>query len=544
MADIVLYADGTQTGSTNEGTASNPFNTWANIFSSSVVRNQSGNSNDRVIVNVIGGELPSGAGVVLDNDFNISELLIRGGSVLSPSMLNPSLPYVSFTDQRVLNFRQVLIDLIRIEDLQFKLNTTTAFAGDFFLISGNLSGFGRLRFNNVIIELNHESSGDVIGFLYGGEVAADNVFNNVIFYKLGAGSGNVTFIRQASQGNTVKFYNCLLKDINRAFFQARGDSETVNTSFINVASPFESSNSLFSNNAVDSGISISGATEIANWAGEFVNFNVGNFALLSNSALRNLGLNVSDRNGLGLGGTSLGISTDISKENRSTEWEIGPDSIQDVPLPEIIQVNGGAPITQSQNNISVGVQNFSENNILTLTLGGKAISSFSSILNGVFTFTIPPNISLISGSYDLVLNTENETATKSSIAYQKTHSLPAPAPGPYDSNSIWLNSIFMGFTFFREEEALSTLTFKAPYTSWVDSPTVNDVNDYLEAPVNFEGSDQVTFSVLTPNGVSSNLIINFNVSASVITVSVVKKRIYYLGRGGKLLSYIKRRGPV
>ncbi|MDG5498956.1 hypothetical protein [Marinobacter sp. BGYM27] len=166
------------------------------------------------------------------------------------------------------------------------------------------------------------------------------------------------------------------------------------------------------------------------------------------------------------------------------------------------------------------------------TLDGVAVLGFSADSTSSVTFRSPGSV----GSGDKVLVVSGPTESASATV---THTQPYPiniAAAAVDGKSILfgqkLGTGYAGAAYMDNAPAPyeidgqagspvasgESLTFKPAYTDWSDAPIANDVNDYLQAPSEFEGWMRSNHTRIYPDGTAQSWVVEYEVTAGGVIV--------------------------
>ncbi|MGP4843323.1 hypothetical protein ACTXGQ_04255 [Marinobacter sp. 1Y8] len=166
------------------------------------------------------------------------------------------------------------------------------------------------------------------------------------------------------------------------------------------------------------------------------------------------------------------------------------------------------------------------------TLDGVAVLSFSADGTTSVSFRAPGGVS--AGDKTLVVSGPTESASAT-----VTHAQPYPiniAAGAVDGKSILfgqkLGPGYAGTAYMDNAPAPYEIdgqggsavasgeapSFKSPYTDWSDAPIANDVNDYLQAPSEFEGWMRSNHTRIYPDGTTQSWVVEYEVTAGGVIV--------------------------
>lgn len=196
--------------------------------------------------------------------------------------------------------------------------------------------------------------------------------------------------------------------------------------------------------------------------------------------------------------------------------------------PSIGPISTDDTVTQGETGITFRVSGLTSAPT-SVTLNGVSLAfTHEMVIGGEgdidITLTDPIPLNLEDGSYDLVVSNDDETATKS-IGYVVTHPVALPDPGEYDSNSplAGVGTSFPAGSYaqmpiiFTPTGAGSpiTVTFKSPYTSWLDADLTLSLDDIIQAPAGVSGEFSATAEALFPDGTTDTWTITLDVQEEV-----------------------------
>ena len=161
-----------------------------------------------------------------------------------------------------------------------------------------------------------------------------------------------------------------------------------------------------------------------------------------------------------------------------------------------------ASATQYQQSVVVDTTGITET-IVGGTLGGIALSlPDSDTSDNLITFKAPG--SLVTGLYELVLNTASAVFTYPDVSYTQTHP-DVPPQVPVDSNSAFVNQLYLAEDYFKISSPFANGTIIAN-PDWA-----NDIADNYTPNPGFVGTDTATFEMLYADGTTASWAVSVEV---------------------------------